>query len=108
MKTTLRVGPVELDDAHRRAGKLYHEFLRAPSMSAGIYRLAAGAEDKQTPHAEDELYVVMKGRGAFVVGNERHAVEPGTILFVPGGAAHRFVDLTEPLEVVVVFAPPES
>ena len=48
-----------LDDllkAHADSGKLYHEFLRVPDMSAGLYILPAGSKDPQQPHSEDEMY----------------------------------------------------
>ena len=41
----------------------YLEFLRVPSLSAGLYMLAAGAVDMQEPHTEDEIYYVISGRG---------------------------------------------
>ena len=44
------------------AAKRYVEFLRVPSMSAGIYVLPAGGVDAQRPHHEDEIYYVVKGR----------------------------------------------
>ena len=46
----------DLLEARRRRGESYLEFLRVASMSCGLYELARGAEDKQTPHAEDEVY----------------------------------------------------
>jgi quercetin dioxygenase-like cupin family protein len=33
-------------------------------------------------------------------------VGPGDTIFVAAGVAHRFVDITEDLALVVVFAPP--
>jgi len=101
----------DLDDlraAQEAGGRLYHEFLRAPSMSAGLYRLPAGGTDPQSPHREDELYLVVAGRATLVVADERRAVGPGSAAFVAAGVPHRFVDITEDLEVYVVFAPPES
>jgi hypothetical protein len=35
----------ELRAAREVAGRLYHEFLRVPEMSAGFYRLPAGGVD---------------------------------------------------------------
>lgn len=32
---------------------------------------------------------------------------PGAVLFVPAGEEHRFVDIEEPLDVIVVFGPAE-
>ncbi|HEX9794398.1 MAG TPA: hypothetical protein VGC54_10485, partial [Planctomycetota bacterium] len=57
-------------EAHRAAGKRpWHEFLRVPSKSAGTYKLAAGAEDRQSPHEQDEIYYVLEGRGKLQVGD---------------------------------------
>jgi mannose-6-phosphate isomerase-like protein (cupin superfamily) len=93
---------------HARGGRRYRELLRAPAMSVGIYRLEAGAEDPQQPHAEDELYQVLGGRAALVVGDQRLPVEPGGLLFVPARAPHRFVDIEEDLTVLVLFTPAEG
>ena len=84
------------------------EVVRSGDLSAGIYRVAAGAEDGQSPHQEDELYVVTAGRADLDVDGTRTAVRPGSVAFVPGRVPHRFVGVTEDLEVAVVFAPPES
>lgn len=90
------------------AGDLYHEFLRVPALSAGVYRIAADGEDPQTPHAEDELYHVVSGRASFVWDEGRVEVGPGSLLFVAAGVEHSFVDVAEDLVVLVVFAPAES
>jgi mannose-6-phosphate isomerase-like protein (cupin superfamily) len=97
-----------LRDHHAEGGELFHEFLRVDSLSAGLYMLPAGEPDPQTPHEEDELYVVLAGSASFTAADETILVGPGTTIFVPAHQAHRFHDVTERLEVVVVFAPPES
>ena len=89
-------------------GGFYHEFLRVPAMSAGFYRLAAGATDAQSPHAEDEIYVVLRGRAWITVGDEMQAVGPGDVVYVAATMPHRFHDIAEDVEVLVVFAPPET
>jgi quercetin dioxygenase-like cupin family protein len=88
--------------------KLYREFLRVPSMSAGVYVLAAGAIDGQKPHHEDEIYYVIRGRARFKVGSEDHEVSAGSVLFVAANIDHRFYDVTEEIAVLVVFAPAET
>ena len=90
------------------SGRLYREFLRRPALSAGLYELAAGAEDPQKPHAEDEVYYVLRGRARFRAAGEDRPVEPGAVLFVPAGEEHRFHAITEDLSVLVVFAPAEG
>lgn len=100
---------VEQIDQERKAdGKLYREFLRVPSMSAGLYVLAAGASDPQKPHHEDELYYVVRGKGRFRAGDDDQEISAGSVLFVAAEVEHRFYDVTEELQVLVFFAPAES
>jgi mannose-6-phosphate isomerase-like protein (cupin superfamily) len=91
-----------------RSRDYYHEFLRVPSMSLGIYTLAAGATDPQLPHDEDEAYYVVSGRGQIEVMGENRAVQTGTIIFVKAGDDHRFHSVTEDLTLLVFFAPAEG
>lgn len=89
-------------------GRPYLEFLRSDSLSAGLYVLRAGEVDRQQPHREDEIYVVMSGSARFTAGDETRDVEPGDTIFVAAGVAHRFHDIARDLQMIVVFAPPES
>ena len=66
------------------------EHLRVHTMSLGTYSIPSGASDDQEPHTEDEVYVVVSGRGAFEAGRARVEVRPGTTLFVPAYEVHRF------------------
>ena len=97
---------VEADRA--AAGRLYHEFLRVPDLSAGLYVLDAGTTDPQSPHTEDELYYVVAGRGMVSVGSETRPIVPGSLVFVAAHVPHRFHDIAERLELLVVFGPAEA
>jgi mannose-6-phosphate isomerase-like protein (cupin superfamily) len=101
----------ELDDveaARVAAGRLYHEFLRVPDLSAGLYVLEAGGTDPQSPHTEDELYYVIEGRAVVTVGDEDRPVGPGSLVFVGATVPHRFHDITERLVLLVAFGPAEG
>jgi quercetin dioxygenase-like cupin family protein len=98
----------EIDARRAESSKLYREFLRVASMSAGLYVLAAGATDPQRPHHEDEMYYVVRGRARFRAGAEDRGVSAGTVLFVAAEIEHRFYDIKEELAVLVFFAPAES
>jgi hypothetical protein len=50
----------ELTAIREQSGDLYHEFLRVPTMSAGLYQLAADQQDPQQSHTEDELYYIVQ------------------------------------------------
>ncbi len=97
----------DLSATRAHSGKLYHEFLRVPSMSAGLYELAAGATDPQQPHTEDELYYVVRGKAHIRVGEEDAPVEAGSLIFVAANVEHRFHSITEDLSILVFFAPAE-
>jgi mannose-6-phosphate isomerase-like protein (cupin superfamily) len=88
--------------------KPYREFLRVPSMSAGVYVLPAGATDLQKPHHEDEVYYVIRGRARFTVESEDREVSAGNVIFVAAEVEHRFHDIVEELAILVLFAPAET
>lgn len=83
------------------------EFLRVPPMSVGVYVLPAGGVDRQSPHSEDEIYYVVRGRGRLRHGSVDSDAVPGEVLFVPARVEHRFHTITEELVLLVVFAPAE-
>jgi mannose-6-phosphate isomerase-like protein (cupin superfamily) len=84
----------------------YVEHLRSGDLSIGTYSIPAGGVDDQTPHTEDEIYVVTAGRGTILAGGEEAPVGPGDTIFVPAEEDHRFVNITEDLSLLVFFAPP--
>lgn len=90
------------------SGKLYEEFIRVPNLSVGLYRLAAGSEDPQEPHNEDEIYHVVAGRAHIRIGDKRHPVQSGDVIYVEKNVEHKFFDIREDLELVVFFAPAET
>lgn len=100
---------VEIIDRQRaQNGQFYREFLRVPAMSAGMYVLSAGSIDPQSPHHQDELYYVVRGRGRFRAGDEDTEISAGSLLFVAAEVEHKFYDIEEELSVLVFFAPAES
>ena len=95
-------------EKHRRSGEPWTEFFRVPAMSLGLYVLRAGEDDLQTPHAEDEIYYVLRGRGRIGVGEEDREVGPGALIFVRARDRHRFHSVTEELALLVLFSPAED
>jgi mannose-6-phosphate isomerase-like protein (cupin superfamily) len=98
----------ELDATRAASGRLYHEFISVPDLSGGLYVLEAGTTDPQSPHTENELYVVMSGRAKVVVGGEVRPIRKGSVIFVGTGVEHRFLDIEERLVLLVMFGPAES
>jgi mannose-6-phosphate isomerase-like protein (cupin superfamily) len=84
----------------------YEILSSTPGLELGVYELRAPEPDRQEPHADDELYVVLEGSGALDVDGERLPAEKGDALFVGAGVPHRFVDY-EQITLLVVFARPQ-
>ena len=87
-------------------GERYVELFQHGTLSVELY--APRGLDPQTPHARDEVYIVITGSGHFRNGNSRHPFGPGDLLFVPAGVVHRFEDFTDDLAVWVIFYGPEG
>jgi mannose-6-phosphate isomerase-like protein (cupin superfamily) len=96
----------EIEQVRRRleAGNGGYEVVHSsPGLEVGVYVLVAPEPDKQQPHADDEVYVVLEGSGVLNVEGEAIPVSVGQALFVPAGADHRFTAY-EGLSVLVIFA----
>lgn len=80
--------------------------LRHGSMAVELY--APRGHDPQTPHKQDELYVVISGSGAFVNDGARQPFGPGDVLFVPAGVEHRFENFSDDFQTWVIFYGPQG
>lgn len=85
-------------------GKPFAQLITRGTLRVGLY--APRGTDPQQPHDQDEVYVVMSGRGTFRNGPESHPFQPGDVLFVPAGVRHVFEDFSDDLYVWVVFYGP--
>lgn len=77
------------------------EALRHGSMSLEVF--APRGADHQTPHSQDELYLVVSGTGRFARAGEILPFGPGDALFVPAHMPHRFESFTDDFVAWVVF-----
>ncbi len=75
--------------------------LRHGSMKLGLY--APVGEDRQGPHKQYELYLIVSGTGFFERMGERRSFMPNDVIFVPAGEDHRFVDFTKDFAAWVIF-----
>lgn len=76
------------------------------SMVIKLY--APRGTDMQTPHSQDEIYVVAQGTGEFVCGGSRQPFQPNDVLFAAAGIEHRFENFTDDFAVWVFFYGPEG
>ncbi len=87
-------------------GKRLSYPIRHGTMRVGVY--APTPKDPQSPHDQDELYIVISGSGTFVKEGERRPFRQGDLIFVEAGAEHRFEDFTDDFATWVVFWGPKG
>jgi mannose-6-phosphate isomerase-like protein (cupin superfamily) len=84
------------------AGGGYEIVHESAGLELAVYVLVAPEPDRQQPHADDEVYVVLEGTGVLQVEGDEIPVREGTAVFVQAGADHRFTAY-EHLSVLVIF-----
>ena len=87
----------------KTAGGGYEVVHESPGLEVGVYVLVAPEPDRQQPHADDELYIVLEGSGTLEVEGTATDLREGHALFVEAGADHRFTGY-EGLSLLVIFA----
>ncbi len=99
---------LKVDDALQKLaagdGASFVKLMEHGSMSVEIYRPVE--TDRQTPHLQDELYVIISGQGVFSNNGERRTFGPGDVLFVPAGIEHRFENFSADFATWVIFYGP--
>jgi mannose-6-phosphate isomerase-like protein (cupin superfamily) len=108
MNTTDRSGVIHVAEAQ--------EGIPGPDGERSVVVLQRGTLDvklscpvppnEQAPHAQDEIYVIIRGRGVLVHDGKRDSFEAGDILFVAAGTSHHYEDFTEDLALWRVFYGP--
>ena len=105
MDTTDRSGVIRLVEVEAR--------IPGPAGERAVLVLRRGTLDinlsipippnRQTPHEQDELYVVIRGRGFLVHDDQRHRFDSGDILFVAAGVEHHYEDFSDDLALWRIF-----
>ena len=81
----------------------FQEFLRTPSLACAIYHLPADSKDMQSAHEEDEVYFVLEGKAQLRMGEDKHPVQKGTMMYVQAACDHAFFNIEEDLTVLAFF-----
>ena len=84
----------------------FHYGLRHGSMKVGLY--APRDSDSQSPHKQDELYIVIRGTGDFIKNETCAPFKAGDVMFVEAGAEHRFENFSTDFATWVIFWGPDG
>jgi mannose-6-phosphate isomerase-like protein (cupin superfamily) len=94
----------DVDAVKQRLGEAggYESVHSSPGLEIGVYVLVAPEPDRQQPHDDDEIYIVLEGSGVLDVNGQKVELREGHALFVPSGVEHRFSGY-EHLCLLVIF-----
>jgi mannose-6-phosphate isomerase-like protein (cupin superfamily) len=85
------------------AGEHAVSFLQRGTLDVKLALAPSERPTKLTAHAQDEIYVIIGGRGVLFHNGRRDRFETGDLLFVAAGTEHRFEEFSEDLAVWVIF-----
>jgi mannose-6-phosphate isomerase-like protein (cupin superfamily) len=74
--------------------------------SMRIEYFAPKITDNQTPHLQDEIYVIAAGSSVFYRNDETIHCNMGDVLFVPAGMEHHFKNFSDDFATWVIFYGP--
>jgi len=110
MNTTDRSGVIRFAEARAHipgpAGEHAVSVLQRGSLDVKLSLPVA--PNRQTPHAKDEIYVIIRGRGVLVHDGNRKPFERGDLLFVAAGVEHHYEDFSEDLALWRIFYGPDG
>jgi mannose-6-phosphate isomerase-like protein (cupin superfamily) len=85
------------------------EILTQADSQVVIMSVEPGDDIGEETHGVDQLLFFIAGRGDAVLNGERSAVAAGSLVAVPAGTRHNFINTgPEPLKLFTIYAPPEE
>ena len=110
MSQSDRSGLVRFVEARTRipgpAGEHSVAFLKRGSLDVRLAAAPRVPPTESTKHAQDEIYVIVRGHGVLFHDGKRDRFEAGDLLYVAAGTEHRFEDYSDDLAVWVIFYGP--
>ena len=90
-----------IDQLKLESEKVFTVVMKHGSMSVEYF--APQRTDPQSPHQQDELYIIARGHGQLNRNGEILECKAGDVLFVPAGMEHRFENFSDDFASWVVF-----
>lgn len=82
----------------------FYNFLNIKTMEVGIINLKKGQKDTQQPHAFDEIYYIISGKGTIEIDGIKNNVNPGKIIYIPKKVHHSFHAISDKIIALYVIS----
>ena len=74
-----------------------------------LMSIEPGDDIGEETHEVDQFLVFVKGKGEAVLEGQKSAIEGGSLVSVPAGTLHNFINTgSEPLKLFTIYSPPEE
>ena len=74
-----------------------------------LMSIEPGDEIGEETHEVDQVLVFVKGKGEAVLDGERRPVKKASLVVVPAGTLHNFINTSDkPLKLFTIYSPPEE
>jgi len=90
-----------IEQLKQQADKPFTVLMKHGTMSVEYF--APQKKDSQTPHQQDELYIIARGHGHLDRNGELIVCKAGDVLFVPARMEHHFENFTDDFATWVIF-----
>ncbi len=74
--------------------------LKAETMEVGLFTYPANTQAKEHAHPNEQVMVILKGRGKWKVGDEEKILGPGELVYMKPNVPHSLQALEEELQVI--------
>ena len=101
MNNTYHVSIEEAIKLLDKDDKRFVEVMQNGNMKVEYY--APKKTDEQTPHKQDELYIIVSGSSDFYRDGEIIQTKKGDVIFVPAQKEHRFINFSDDFATWVIF-----
>jgi mannose-6-phosphate isomerase-like protein (cupin superfamily) len=109
----MHIQTLERSPRHHRGGQVSYLLLtkgQFGSQNLSVTWVEGEPGSQQQLHAhpsQEQVFVMVRGRGLMLVGGEEREVGPGSLVFIPPGAMHAIRNIgDEPLTYVSATVPP--
>ncbi len=109
MESATETNDVDLMELARRNDHFRRVVTTGAHQQVVVMTVPPGEEIGEETHPGiDQMLLFVDGEGTAVIEGQPSPVQPGQLVFVPGGTLHNFVnDGDRPLRLITTYAPPE-
>jgi mannose-6-phosphate isomerase-like protein (cupin superfamily) len=100
---------IDIEQAARKSTDFRREIVTNKHSQVVLMCVQPGDDIGEEMHSVDQVLVFVEGRGEAHLDGVKSVVQPGSLVAVPAGTRHNFVNTGDtPLKLYTIYSPPEE